>query len=130
MRQYIALIHKEADSDYGVSFPDFPGCIAAGATLDEARDMAEQALAFHLDGLEQDGEALPEPSSLETVMGDPENRDGVAILVPAPNRPARSVRINITLPADVLSEIDRYAEAHGLTRSGFLARAAKRATAE
>jgi predicted RNase H-like HicB family nuclease len=130
MRQYIALIHKEADSDYGVSFPDFPGCIAAGATLDEARDMAEQALAFHLDGLEQDGEALPEPSSLETVMGDPENRDGVAILVPAPNRPARSVRINITLPADVLSEIDRYAEAHGLTRSGFLARAAMRATAE
>jgi predicted RNase H-like HicB family nuclease len=130
MRQYIALIHKEADSDFGVSFPDFPGCIAAGATLDEARDMAEQALAFHLDGLEQDGEALPEPSSLETVMGDPENRDGVAILVPAPNRPARSVRINITLPADVLSEIDRYAEAHGLTRSGFLARAATRATAE
>ena len=130
MRHYIALIHKEADSDFGVSFPDFPGCISAGATLDEARDMAEQALAFHLDGLEQDGEALPEPSSLETVMGDPENRDGVAILVPAPNRPARSVRINITLPADVLSEIDRYAEAHGLTRSGFLARAAIRATAE
>ena len=92
--------------------------------------MAEQALAFHLDGLEQDGEALPEPSSLETVMGDPENRDGVAILVPAPNRAARSVQINITLPADVLSEIDRYAEAHGLTRSGFLARAAMRATAE
>jgi predicted RNase H-like HicB family nuclease len=130
MPHYIALIHKEADSDYGVSFPDFPGCIAAGATLDEAREMAEQALAFHLDGLEQDGEALPEPSSLETVMGDPENRDGVAILVPAPNRPARSVRINITLPADVLSEIDRYAEAHGLTRSGFLARAAMRAAGE
>ena len=53
MRQYIALIHKQADSDYGVSFPDFPGCIAAGATLDEAREMAEQALAFHLDGLEE-----------------------------------------------------------------------------
>jgi predicted RNase H-like HicB family nuclease len=130
MRRYIALIHKEADSDYGVSFPDFRGCIAAGATLDEARKMAEQALAFHLDGLEEDGEALPEPSSLDIVMGDPENRDGVAILVSAPNRPARSVRINITLPADVLSKIDRYAEAHGLTRSGFLARAALRATAE
>ena len=63
-------------------------------------------------------------------MGDPENRDGVAILMSAPNRRARSVRINITLPADVLSEIDRYAEAHGLTRSGLLARAALRATAE
>jgi predicted RNase H-like HicB family nuclease len=102
MRQYIALIHKEADSDHGVSFPDFLGCIAAGATLDEAREMAEQALAFHLDGLEQDGEALPEPSSLETVMGDPENRDGVAILVPAPNRPA--IRTDQHHPAGRCSE--------------------------
>jgi hypothetical protein len=59
-------------------------------------------------------------------MADAENRDGVAILVPAPSRPARSIRINITLPADVLGDVDRYAEAHGLTRSGFLARAAKR----
>ena len=126
MRQYIALIHKDADSDFGVSFPDLPGCVTAGATLDEARDMAEEALAFHIEGLEQDGEAIPEPSSLEAVMADPDNRDGVAILVRAPDRPIKSVRINITLPADVLSEVDRYAEAHGLTRSGFLARAAKR----
>jgi hypothetical protein len=59
-------------------------------------------------------------------MADPDNRDGVAILVRAPDRHIKSVRINITLPADVLSEVDRYAEAHGLTRSGFLARAAKR----
>jgi len=41
MRAYIALIHKEPDSDYGVSFPDLPGCISAGLTLDEARAMAE-----------------------------------------------------------------------------------------
>ena len=71
MRQYIALIHKDADSDFGVSFPDLPGCVTAGATLDEARDMAEEALAFHIEGLEQDGEAIPEPSSLEAVMADP-----------------------------------------------------------
>lgn len=129
MRQYIALIHKDADSDFGVSFPDFPGCVTAGATLDEAREMAEEALAFHIEGLEQDGEILPAPSSLETVMSDIENRDGVAILVPAPIRPAKSVRVNITLPADVLGDVDRYAEAHGLTRSGFLASAAKRAMA-
>jgi predicted RNase H-like HicB family nuclease len=126
MRHYIALIHKDSDSDFGVSFPDFPGCVTAGATLDEAREMAEQALAFHIEGLEQDGEAFPEASTLETVMADAKNRGGVAILVPAPSRPARSIRINITLPADVLGDVDRYAEAHGLTRSGFLARAAKR----
>jgi predicted RNase H-like HicB family nuclease len=62
MQHYIALVHKDADSDFGVSFPDLPGCVTAGATLDEARDMAEEALAFHIEGLEQDGEAIPEPS--------------------------------------------------------------------
>lgn len=126
MRSYIALIHKEPDSDYGVSFPDLPGCISAGSTLDEARDMAVEALALHLDGLIADGEPIPEPSSLDDVMADAENRDGVAILVEAPKRPAKAVRINVTLPEDVLDAIDRYAEDNGLTRSGFLARAAKR----
>ena len=125
--QYIALIHKEAASDYGVSFPDFPGVITAGATLDEARAMAEEALGFHIDGLIEDGQAIPEPSSLEQVMTDPVNRDGVATLVPVKARAARIVRINVTLPEDVLADIDHYAKAHGFTRSGFLAQAAKRA---
>ena len=62
MRHYIALIHKDADSDYGVSFPDLPGVITAGSNLDEARKMATEALEFHLEGLAQDGEAAPEPS--------------------------------------------------------------------
>jgi predicted RNase H-like HicB family nuclease len=126
-KQYIALIHKEAGSDFGVSFPDLPGVITAGATLDEARAMAEEALGFHIDGLIEDGEAIPEPTSLERVMADPLNRDGVAILVPVKPRAARIVRINVTLPADVLAEIDHYAREHGFTRSGFLAQAAKQA---
>jgi predicted RNase H-like HicB family nuclease len=129
MRQYIALIRKDAGSDFGVSFPDLPGCVTAGSSLDEARDMAAEALALHLEGMAEDDEAIPEPSSLEAVMMDTINRDGVAILVPAPDRPVKSVRINITLPEDVLEEIDRYAESRGLTRSGFLARAAKLAIA-
>jgi predicted RNase H-like HicB family nuclease len=130
MRDYIALIHKETDSDYGVSFPDLPGCVTAGSTLDEARAMAAEALALHLEGMAQDKQAVPEPSSLEAVMADPDNRDGVAILVTAPNGPAKTVRVNITLPEDALQAIDRYAEAHGFTRSGFLVAAARRAMAE
>jgi predicted RNase H-like HicB family nuclease len=129
MRQYIALIHKEADSDFGVSFPDFPGCVTAGTTLDEAREMATEALGLHLEGMEQDGESVPEPSSLEAAMADATNRDGVAILVAAPERTAKSIRVNVTLPEDVLDAIDRYAAANGFTRSGFLAQAAKRAMA-
>lgn len=129
MRQYIALIHKDAGSDYGVSFPDFPGVITAGSTLDEARAMAAEALALHLEGLAEDGEAVPEPSSLDEVMAVQENRDGVAVLIPAPTPAVKSVRVNITLPADVLEEIDRFAEQGGFTRSGFIAQAAKKAMA-
>jgi predicted RNase H-like HicB family nuclease len=129
MRQYIAIIHKDPDSDYGVSFPDLPGCVSAGVDLDEARDMAAEALALHLEGLAADGEPIPPPSSLEAVMSDPDNRDGVAILVPAPEASVRAVRVNITLPEDVLHEIDAYAASKGFTRSGFLANAARKALA-
>ena len=127
MRSYIALIHKDPRSEFGVSFPDFPGCISAGARLDEARTNAEEALAFHVEGMAEDGDAIPEPSSLEQIMADPENRDAVAVLIPLREQAARTVRVNITLPEATLAEIDRYAEAHGFTRSGFLAQAAKRA---
>jgi hypothetical protein len=73
----------------------------------------------------EDGDAVPEPSSLESIMRDPDNRDGVAILVDLPSA-AKVVRVNITIHADVLREIDRHAEDHGFTRSAFLAAAAKR----
>jgi len=125
MRQYIALIHKEEGSDYGVSFPDLPGCVTAGTDLDEARAMAEEALALHLEGLAEDEKPAPEPSSLEDVMADADNRSGVAILVCAPRQAAKSVRVNVTFPEDVLAQLDRYAEKHGLTRSGFLLHAAQ-----
>src|SRR3954452_17047327 len=97
MRQYIGLIRKEPRSDYGVSFPDFPGVVTAGTTLDDARVMAEEALGFHVEGLVADGEAIPEPSSLKAIMADPENREGVAILVGIRSE-RRAVRVNVTLP--------------------------------
>jgi len=81
MRNYIGLLHKDADSDFGVSFPDFPGVVTAGTTLDGAHAMAEEALSFHLEGLMEDGAPIPEPSTLEQIMSDPNNRDGVAIIV-------------------------------------------------
>ncbi|MBR0668545.1 ribbon-helix-helix protein, CopG family [Roseomonas hellenica] len=126
MAEYIALIHKDAESDFGVSFPDLPGCVTAGATLDEARAMAAEALALHIEGMIEDGEAIPEPSSLTVIMKERENRDAVAVLVPGPTKPARAVRVNITLPEDALHAIDRYAERHGLSRSGMIVAAAKR----
>ncbi len=89
--------------------------------------MAAEALAFHIEGLVEDGEAIPEPSSLEKVMADALNRDAVAILVQVKTHAPKTVRVNITLPEDVLGQIDRYAAAHGFARSGFLMQAARRA---
>jgi predicted RNase H-like HicB family nuclease/uncharacterized protein (DUF1778 family) len=127
MRQYIALIHKDPGSDYGVSFPDLPGCVTAGVDLDDARRMAEEALALHLAGMTEDGEPIPEPSSLEAVMADRENRDAVAILVKAPPATFKAVRVNMTLPEDELDRIDKFAAERGYTRSGFFLHAAKEA---
>jgi predicted RNase H-like HicB family nuclease len=126
MLAYIALIHKEPASDYGVSFPDLPGCITAGTSLDDARDMAAEALALHLEGLATDGDAIPEPSSLDTVMADAANRDAVAILVDAPRTPVKSERLKLSPAATLIEQIDRRAEAQGLTHYGFLSRAARR----
>lgn len=84
MRAYIALIHKDTDSDYGVSFPDLPGCVTAGATLEEARSLAAEALAFHLEGMIEDGAPPPQPSSLDVIMSEREARDAVPVLVDVP----------------------------------------------
>jgi predicted RNase H-like HicB family nuclease len=130
MAQYIGLIHKDAESHFGVSFPDFPGVATAGIDLDDARAMAEEALAFHIEGMVEDGEAIPGPSSLEDIMADPDNRSGVAILIAVKTEAPKVMRVNVTLPSDILEQIDRYAEAHGLSRSGFLAQAAKKAMVE
>jgi hypothetical protein len=77
----------------------------------------------------EDGEIIPDPMTLEEIMSDPDNRSGVAILVSLKTEQPKAVRVNVTLPADVLEQIDQYAEAHGFTRSGFLTQAAKKLTA-
>jgi predicted RNase H-like HicB family nuclease len=81
MAQYIALIRQDPDGDFGVSFPDLPGCISVGATLGEARNMAAKALALQMEGLAEDGQAPSEPSTFEAISTDPDNLGGLAILV-------------------------------------------------
>lgn len=130
MASYIALIHKDDDSDYGVSFPDFPGCVTAGASIDDARTMAEEALSFHIDGMLEDNETLPAPSSLSAVMQQRENLKAVAFLVPAISSSQKTVRVNITIREGELQQIDAYADRHKMTRSGFLIQAAHTAIAD
>ena len=126
MSNYIAVVHKDPDSDYGVSLPDFPGCITAGSTIDEAKDMAHEALSLHIKGMIEDGEKIPEPSGLEDVMADPENADAIAFLVvTTPDLKPKSVRVNITVPENTLRQIDAMAKKRGMSRSSFLVHAAQ-----
>ncbi|GAB6039918.1 type II toxin-antitoxin system HicB family antitoxin [Endothiovibrio diazotrophicus] len=125
MTSYIALLRKESGTDYGVDFPDFPGCIAAGEDMEEARVMAKQALLGHALLLQEEGEALPEPSKLEAVMADPANHDAVAFLVTVPDPRSRAVRVNVSLPEILLGEVDAEAKRLGTSRSGYLASAAR-----
>jgi predicted RNase H-like HicB family nuclease len=118
-REYIAYLHKDKDSDYGVSFPDFPGCITAGSTLEEARRMAAEALAFHIQGMREDGEKIPPPSTLDDLRGDPAMKGAVAFLTEV-SEPKKTVRINITARESQIAEIDRRARGAGLTRSSYV----------
>ena len=79
MAAYIALSRKDRESDFGVEFPDFPGCVTAGRTLAESRVMATEALELHVAGMIEDREPIPEPASLNAIMKDPENRDVVTL---------------------------------------------------
>jgi len=124
MTVYIALMRKDMGSDYSVDFPDFPGCVTAGGTLDEAKDMAAEALALHIEGMLADGGGLPNPAALDTVMADPHNADTVAFLVETRARKEKAVRVQITLPEHVLARVDAAARDRHTSRSAFLAHAA------
>jgi predicted RNase H-like HicB family nuclease len=127
MRYYAGLLHKDAGSDYGVSLPDFPGCITAGETLDEAHALAAEALSFHIEGMLADGEPLAAPTPLERTMAEAINRDGAAIIVPVGDVGSDTISFDVSADENTLRKIDNYAGKHGLTRADFLIRAAQKA---
>ena len=67
MVKYIGLVRKDETSDYSVDFPDFPGCITVGYTLQEAIEMAQEAIELHTEGMAEDKEPYPEPTSFEEI---------------------------------------------------------------
>src|SRR5260370_15074579 len=120
--EYIAYLHKDRVSDYGVSFPDFPRCITAGKTLDEASRMAAEALALHIQGMIEDGDAVPEPSQLDDVAKDAAKRGAIAFMVRV-DAPDATVRANITARESQIEKIDALSGAAGMTRARYIARA-------
>lgn len=121
--EYIAYLHKDRKSDFGVSFPDFPGCVTAGKTLEEARRLAPEALAMHIEGMIEDGDPLPEPSTLDALADDPAMKGAVAFLVSV-DIAEKAERFNITARRSQMEEIDRRAKKEGMTRSAYMVAAA------
>ena len=123
----IGLVHEEKGS-YGISFPDFPGCVSAAGSLDEAVQRGAATLAFHVAGMVADGDKLPMIRTLAQMRSDrayrTDARGAVIVAVPL-DLSRKAVRLNVSLDEHLVEQIDRAATALGQMRSGFLAEAAK-----
>lgn len=93
MAGYIALVHKDEGTSYGVSFPDLPGCISAGDTFEEAVANGAEALAAHLALMRADGDTIPAPRSFDELKRDREFLADVADAIVTVVQPQR-------MPAD------------------------------
>ena len=124
MRYPIAIEMGNETTAFGVIVPDLVGCFSAGDTLDEAIDNAKEAITLHIDGLLDDNENIPAPSSVSAYSSLAEYAGFIWALVEID--PAilddRAERVNITLPRRVLARLDAKAKEAGETRSGYIAR--------
>lgn len=124
MAYAIGIIHEE-NGTFGISFPDFPGAVSTGRSLEEAVAKGAELLAFHVDGMVEEKEAMPALRTLDRLKADEADwlAGGMAVAVPV-ELPGKSVRINISVDERDLERIDRAAKAAGRTRSAFLVEAA------
>ena len=125
MTYYIALVHKEKASAFGVQFPDVPGCFSAADDIDHVVTNAAEALS-----LWAEDQVLPTPRAVEKIVADKEVAAELAagaflVSVPFQENDTRVVSANISLERGVLKAIDAAAKRRKLTRSAFLAQAAR-----
>lgn len=118
---YPAIIERD-DEGFGVFFPDLPGCVSAGDTVQEAALGAEEALNGHLSVMAEHNDPIPDPSSVDAIESDPEVNEVARILVRG-ERPGKAIRVQVTIDEGLLARIDRVAP----NRSRFLADAARAA---
>jgi predicted RNase H-like HicB family nuclease len=129
MPRYIALVDGKPGA-YGVVVPDLPGCTSGGKTVDAALRNAIEAVRLWAEDSRADGEAMPRPRSIEAIRRDSEvaaalAEGAVLAMVPLLLDAGRPAKANLSVDAGLLEAIDEAAEAHGLTRSAFIASAAR-----
>ncbi len=129
MRFVIAIEPGNDTTAWGVTVPDLPGCFSAGDTMDEAMDKAREAIDAWCQAVIEDGGDIPDARPLAEHQADPDFTGWVwgVVDVPVERYFGPAEKINITVPRVLLARIDDYARTHGVTRSGFLAEAARHA---
>ncbi|MBL8672887.1 MAG: type II toxin-antitoxin system HicB family antitoxin [Alphaproteobacteria bacterium] len=125
VRYFPAIVESGDAPGYSVFFPDLPGCASAGNTIEDAARNAELALALHLRGMAEDGIAVPSQRAIDEIKRSPKVREAARILVRA-ELPGRSVRLNISMDEGLVAAVDSASAREGLSRSAFLAAAARR----
>lgn len=119
----LALVHQE-DGNFGISFPDFPGCISTGGSFDEVVARGQMALALHIEGMIEDGEPMPVVSTGPDRLLAEVLNGAIVVAIPV-EMPGRSVRVQITMDENLLAALDRQAKVRGATRSGAIAEAVR-----
>lgn len=130
MKFTIAIEPGTAKTAFGVVVPDLPGCFSAGDTVEEAFDNARAAIEAYCE-LMSEKEEVPNPKPMSEWHADKAYKGWTwgIVEVPVERFFGPAEKINITVPARILTRIDAYAQSHGETRSGFLVKAAEKAMA-
>lgn len=127
---YAVYVHMGDDKyAHGAEVPDFPGCFTAADDWKDLPSQVQEAIELYCEGEDLE---IPEPSSLDKFEDDPDYEGGTWIFVDVDlaKLDTRKERVNLSVPAYALKEIDEYARAHGATRSGFMVQAALDAARE
>jgi len=122
--RYVVLIDGKSGS-YGVSFPDLPGCVAMGSTVDEAIANASEALRDWVELTKEAGEKVSKPRSAEALRRDREVRSALArgaqlASVPLVRHSGKPVKANLSIDAGILAALDEEAGRRKLTRSAMV----------
>jgi predicted RNase H-like HicB family nuclease len=128
MARYIAVIEITEDGEYQAYFPDAPGCTASGDTEEDVMDNAIDALSEWAAEERAAGRSVSGPRSYAELLKSGEyglGQGGMVAKLPLLRESGRSARANVSLDSGLLADIDEAAARRNITRSSFLAAAAR-----
>ena len=128
MAAIVALIHGTTGA-YGISFPDFDGCVSGGGSIDECLRRGRETLEFHLENMVDVGESMPRARTLDEIRLDPALRedfsDDVLAAVVEIDLPGKSIRVDIAIDEHLLEQLDKRAAEKGESRDALISKGAR-----